>query len=472
MCAVFQVITTSSQLKMHSTNVCTLILTFLLFCVGLSDSLTWRNITRAVERGALCNDFSPAGYFIRKNVPSLSESRLSKWVIFLEGGGGCTTPTSCNERFIEQSIRKQHTQTINGSTFVNVTQAWNEYKYEPLKVTSKLMTTLWRFSKPYRENSSQLWHIRGRDLLSIDGIENPDFHDYNHVLIPYCSSDLWLKKTNNFIKAKEKDFLFQFDPDSTTEHQFTFRGAAIFQSVIEDLYAFHGLSNARQVVLGGSSAGGIGALNHAGWLQSKLRQFSSPRCNLLVLTDSSWFINFHGIVDDQFAPEEIKELTENGETVDTCEANDPLSCITAETLISTSRLYPRDIPTLMIFSRYDLYLLATFLNQAPSSDIIGTMRTVAEYAGSMNTSLHAVLHSVTSHDEVAGNLSYFVSSCFQHVYLATSTLWGDGALLGNEDIGLSFENNQFRYLLLLCKYPLTMEQIGCTYFKEMHAGLF
>ena len=34
--------------------------------------------------------------------------------------------------------------------------------------------------------------IEGRDILDTDPTLNPLFHDYNHILIPYCSSDLWL----------------------------------------------------------------------------------------------------------------------------------------------------------------------------------------------------------------------------------------------------------------------------------------
>ena len=86
------------------------------FFLLTSSSLTWHNITQAVQRGALCNDFSPAGYFIRRNHHISSDSLqpediFSVWVIFLESGGGCTSPRSCNERFIEQSVRKQYTQT-------------------------------------------------------------------------------------------------------------------------------------------------------------------------------------------------------------------------------------------------------------------------------------------------------------------------------------------------------------------------
>ena len=424
---------------------------FLLSLTVTSNALTWHNISQAVERGALCNDFSPAGYFIQNNhnIMSLNSSTIrqplsGKWVIFLEGGGGCTSPRSCNERFIEQSIRKKHTQTINDSTYIDVIKAWNKYRDNPLAVTSRLMTTLWRFSEKYRANNSNVWTIQGRDLLSTDAHENPDFHNYNHVLIPYCSSDLWLKNTSNHIKAQDRNFQFHFDPDLTTEHQFTFRGATIFRSVIKDLFTYHGLSNATHILLAGSSAGGIGAMNHAAWLEEKLRELTSSQSQLHVMLDSAWFIDFHGSIGNEFTPEEILKLVQNGEVVRTCDANNPLSCILAQTLLSNPRYYPTDIPTLVIFSRYDLYLLAAVLNQLSSTNIIGVMRTVAEYAGSMN----ATLQNVASLNQIATNLSYYISSCFQHVHFATSTLWGDSDLLGNEDIGVSFESSRFRYAIV------------------------
>ena len=431
--------------KMHL-HLC-LLLSFLPISV-LSSSLVWHNISRAIERGALCNDFSPAGYFIRRNNPISSNSTdmediFSKWVIFLESGGGCTTPRSCNERFIQQSIRKEYTQMVNGSKFINVTQAWNNYSKKPLTVTSKLMTSIWRFSEEYREKNSKLWVVQGRDILSTNPHENPDFYQYNHVLIPYCSSDLWLKKTRNYVKAQDHNFQFIFDPNLNAEHQFTFRGAAIFRSIIKDLFVYHGLANAQQVLFAGSSAGGVGVMNHAKWLQQRLRQFASQNCQLLTLMDSSWFIDYRGSIYNQFAPDEIKELVKSGEIIDTCLEDDPISCISAHSLLSDSSLYPQDIPTLVIFSRFDLYLLTTFLDRLSSTDIIGIMRTVQEYAGSMNTSLHTIMS--TDNGAFMGNLSYYITSCFQHVYFATSALWGEGRLFGNEDIGVTFENNRFRY---------------------------
>jgi hypothetical protein len=45
--------------------------------------------------------------------------------------------------------------------------------------------------------------IEGRDILDTDPTENPLFHDYNHVLIPYCSSDIWLGEETSTTSAVE-----------------------------------------------------------------------------------------------------------------------------------------------------------------------------------------------------------------------------------------------------------------------------
>ena len=49
------------------------------------------------------------------------------------------------------------------------------------------------------------------------------------------------------------------------------------------------------VLLAGYSAGGIGVLNHAKWVKEYL-----PNANIKVLSDSSWFINFHDNIYNMF----------------------------------------------------------------------------------------------------------------------------------------------------------------------------
>ena len=46
-----------------------------------------------ISTGALCNDGTPAIYYLHNNMSS------SKWMIYLEGGGGCNSESDCQNRF-------------------------------------------------------------------------------------------------------------------------------------------------------------------------------------------------------------------------------------------------------------------------------------------------------------------------------------------------------------------------------------
>lgn len=389
----------------------------------LVAALRWHNISNALERGALCNDFSTAGFFLKRNTSS------TKWVIFLEGGGGCSSAQSCNERFIDHVIRRKYTRTEDGERHVDVVRAWMDYEDRPLAATSKLMTSLWRFS-----NATSSWSIKGRDIFARHKRINPDFYTHNHVLIPYCSSDLWLKQSHNYVVAQNASFKFQFDPDSK-QQQFTFRGIAILRSAVGDLFAHFGLNRADDVIFAGSSAGGVGVLNHAKWLRNEL-DVRAPGSSLRVVIDSAWFIDFQGNIDGVITP---GELQRNDEIIETCgmDLGDPSACISAPKVLLNPSLYP-NVPTFAIVSVYDLYLLAESLRGLGASDVLEILRTVSEYSGSMNTSLLEAQKGF-------GNLSVYVTSCFQHVYLATSTLWGgEGSLFGNASIDATHGNNHFR----------------------------
>ena len=47
---------------------------------------------------ALCNDFTQAGFFIRKTTSN-------NWVVFLESGGLCFNSETCNRRFFTRTVR-------------------------------------------------------------------------------------------------------------------------------------------------------------------------------------------------------------------------------------------------------------------------------------------------------------------------------------------------------------------------------
>ncbi|KAJ7380375.1 hypothetical protein OS493_008827 [Desmophyllum pertusum] len=197
---------------------------------------------------AVCNDNSRATFYITSGLGS-----SKKWIVFFESGGFCGSFEDCNKRYINKNSTVLMTSTML-----------------PAKVT-------------------------GRDLLSASKSENPTFSEHVHVLVPYCSSDLWLGSKSN---PKEP---FHFVNDSSVDN-FSFRGQTIFRSVFLDLLQRYNLSNAEEIVISGSSAGGIGVLNHADWVLNHIIKSRGLNTKLFSIVDSGWFINFQGSLHGRVRP--------------------------------------------------------------------------------------------------------------------------------------------------------------------------
>jgi len=324
-----------------------------------------------------------------------------------------------------------YNKVVDGKTVVDIEKAWNDYKGQEGRVTSRLMTSLWAYS-PTPGNPTNGWAIEGTDILSSSPKANPVFHSYNHVLIPYCSSDSWLGRSDNYRLARNLNFTFTFQPNSA-KNQFTFRGKAIFRSVIHDLITYHGLSQSQLVVLSGSSAGGLGTLNHAQWLNHMVTGFGGQ---LRTIIDSSWFINFYNNINERFTEEalDILGLTSYVYCNDTSYG---FPCCLSVACMMSNGHYPK-VPTFIITSIYDLYFLSgSLVDAAREQKFFDILRIVAEYGGEMN-------HSLTLAEGITKELSYFVTSCFQHVYLATSTLWGNvDSIYGNALVEGAIEGKIF-----------------------------
>jgi len=208
-----------------------------------TGSMALRDVSNAVSRGAVCNDGSPAKYYFRPGTGS--GNRV--WVIHLQGGGFCYDKASCNQRKSE----------------------------EPGFLTSNGLPA----------------NRQG------DGVEAPspsrpsDFSSANHVFVHYCSSDLWSGDRG----ASE----------ATGGRQF--RGARIFQAVIEDLMdpavtPSPSLSQARQVLFSGSSAGGAGVLVHLDWLAGQL-----PGAAIWGVDDAGWFVDVNPIGPSVPSPRQMTQ---------------------------------------------------------------------------------------------------------------------------------------------------------------------
>ena len=68
------------------------------------NKMAWVSSTNST---ALCNDFTRAGFFIRR-----SESSRD-WVVFLESGGLCYNTESCNRRFFVRQVGENLTNYVH-----------------------------------------------------------------------------------------------------------------------------------------------------------------------------------------------------------------------------------------------------------------------------------------------------------------------------------------------------------------------
>ena len=156
-----------------------------------SSRLEWFDVS---DGSALCNDFTRAGYFLRR------QSTSDRWIIFLESGGLCYSNETCNRRFFVSEVSRRFNRgesEQNNVLYENFdpAEAWNETvvsgREAAVDVVSPYMTSMRCFENK-TDYFPEGFSVQGTDILDLDCEENPLFCDYNHVVVPYCSSDGWL----------------------------------------------------------------------------------------------------------------------------------------------------------------------------------------------------------------------------------------------------------------------------------------
>ena len=439
-----------------------------LFEGTFAGDFSWKHIRDA---RALCNDYTPAGYFVANG------RTPEHWVIFLESGGGCYSPETCNARYFNENVRMQFKDSSSPSVGplikYDVSKAKSSVINEktPLNgFVSPLVTSIATFQgTSYFPNGIT---VKGQGILDDDCTTNPVFCNHTRVIIPYCSSDLWLANSPSLSCNISKDLYDQcyanvsscaaigktfFEKcflNSSNPLSFVFRGQAIYRGAIQQLLN-ESLADISSVTLVGSSAGGVGVINHANWTLQRLRD-RTHGANLSVVADSSWFVNFQDSVYKVFVglagsgPASVFDIIAATDTSSvTCNdtSRGTPCCFSAFCMLSNPQYYPsKDVSTFMLFGLYDVYLLAQSLigldtSNAEQKDdlavLVKLIQTVSEYGGAMNNSLSVSSRGVE-------RLSYYVTECFQHIYLVTSTLWGEGNLFGNQAMSLPSSFASFR----------------------------
>jgi hypothetical protein len=170
-----------STRTLHSVLTATFILLSLSLYAGEASAnpsqLRRFEITDAIARGAVCNDLSPAVYYYRPGIDRTTHKNSNKWIIYLEPGESCKDMASCVNRW--KNKQQLMTSTLSPSSM------------DP------------------------------SGIFSLSEAKNPNFNDYNHVIVHYCSSDKWSGTAT------------RTDPKSN--QSISFNGNTIVQALLADL---------------------------------------------------------------------------------------------------------------------------------------------------------------------------------------------------------------------------------------------
>lgn len=180
----------------------------------------------ALRHRAVCLDGSPGGYYFRRGFGSGSD----KWVVYLEGGGWCTSLSDCANRA--------------GSDLGS--------------------------SKNYN-NGMVPTYEGGKGILATDASINPKFYNWNKAYVKYCDGASFTGNVNHPVVFLGKVMYFA--------------GGRIFHAALESLRA-RGMVNPSEAILAGCSAGALGVYSHCDRF-AEVVGANKTRC----FADAGFFIN-------------------------------------------------------------------------------------------------------------------------------------------------------------------------------------
>ncbi|CAH9079423.1 unnamed protein product [Cuscuta epithymum] len=191
---------------------------FLSKCDGNDDYYVNATLVHS-DPEAVCLTGKPASYYFDNGF----SSGMGNWLVYLQGGAWCNNIPYC--------AQYAHARNIT---------------LDP---------------KPYNF----------RYILSNKKGENPDFYNWNKVVIRYCDGSS-----------------FTSDSPKTYEYNGTklyFRGARIYRAVMQEVYHKLGMKMAKNALLVGGSAGGVAATIHCDGFRDFLPNATRVKC----LSDAGYF---------------------------------------------------------------------------------------------------------------------------------------------------------------------------------------
>lgn len=118
--------------------------------------------------------------------------------------------------------------------------------------------------------SFKFWNPEYPELLPFSPWDNGLFSDFSQVWVPYCSGDMFL--------GTDRDMRWD---------GFQMSGHSIVEAVLGHLVNTTSFAHAQEIMLAGTSAGGIAAIHHTDWLPRKLQELGASKQSRRFMTLAS-----------------------------------------------------------------------------------------------------------------------------------------------------------------------------------------
>ncbi|KAL4605086.1 hypothetical protein ACB092_09G003300 [Castanea dentata] len=290
-------------------------------------------------------------------------SGSNNWLLHVEGGGWCNTVSSCSSR-----------------------------KFTRLG------------SSKYMESPVPFSGILGRDPS-----QNPDFFNWNKVKIRYCDGASFASHPES--EPKNGKSLF-------------FRGQLIWEALMDELLSI-GMSNAKQALLSGCSAGGLATLIHCDSFRELLPKDTTVKC----LADAGFFLDEKDILGNRtmrsFYNDVVHLQGVSKSLHKDCVARmEPSKCLFPQEIIKNIKT-----PVFLVNPAYDIWQIQNILIP-DASDPHGNWQNCRLSIRSCNSSQIGILQGFrNSLLRALGEFQkikeggMFINSCFIHCQTWMAEIW-------------------------------------------------
>ncbi|XP_044495560.1 pectin acetylesterase 5-like isoform X2 [Mangifera indica] len=290
-------------------------------------------------------------------------SGSNNWLLHIEGGGWCNSVASC---------------------------------------LSRKMTSLG--SSNFMEQQ-----VRFSGILSSDKSQNPDFFNWNKVKIRYCDGASFSGHPESELKNGTELF---------------FRGQLIWETLMDEFLSL-GLSNAKQALLTGCSAGGLATFIHCDEFRDRLPRHATVKC----LADAGFFLDepdilgnrtmrsfYHDVVDLQGVAKSLNK--------DCLSRMESFECLFPQEFIKNIRT-----PVFFVNPAYDFWQIRNIL-VPDASDPHGNWRPCVLNIRTCNPHQLQILQGFRSSmlkalsevQQIQGG-GMFINSCFIHCQTWIAETW-------------------------------------------------